>query len=246
MDDDDYDRIDYPAAAAAALPEAQNGRLSDMFDIHIPDEVPVLRNERTPPATPRPQQERSERIRFGADGAAQAPQEISDYVPSPYNHYTFEHVVEEPCNDPDFCFQCNCSQDAREWEKNGRYLKLISFINDNFDKISMHALCAQVQQIYNRDLRPYTQLKLPWRQQIIYDHIVFHAPSPRIMYELSLRQHNNILHVLASNGCFLKNINNPSDYKVNGENVKLLLQVTEKRNAILGKVTQLRGTQKVL
>lgn len=241
--EDEYETIDYPAAAAAVLPEAtgasaSGGALSDLFDIDVGDEPPTVLPER---------EERPERIRFSAaDAGGVAAQEVSDYVASPFQHYTFEHVSEEPTSDPSFCFQCNCSQDARDWTKNDRYMNMIMFINDNFDKISMHALCAQVQKIYNRDLRPFTPLKLPWRQQVIYDHIVFHAPSPRIMYELSLRQHNNVLHVLASNGCFLKNINNPADFKVNAENVKLFLQVTEKRNAILRQVTQLRGSSNVL
>lgn len=239
--EDDFETIEYPAAAASQLPAAaaQPSTLSDLFDIDVGGDAPMVLPERE-----EPQQERAERIRFSAEGAT--PQEVSDYVAAPFHHYTFDHVNEEESNDPHFCFQCSCSQDARDWSKNDRYMKMIQFINDNFDKISMHALCAQVQLIYNRDLRPFTSLRLPWRQQIIHDHIVFHAPSPRIMHELSLRQHNNVLHVLASNGCFLKNINNPADYKVNAENVKLLLQVTEKRNAILRQVTQLRGASNVL
>lgn len=214
----------------------------DLFDIGDESYSVVGSDDCMDEELPEASEERPERITFSNNSGNATSEDLADYYTAPYKDNDFSHVVEEASPNPKYCCFCECGQSSQDWSNNKRYNEMIEFINDNFHRMSSHALTAKLQIMYNKGIRMHTPLKLPWHQVIIWEHITQHASSIRVMYELALKQHNNILHVLSENACFRRNQNNPRDIKLHFDSVKLFLLTTEKRNTLLRHVNQMRGT----
>jgi hypothetical protein len=222
-------------AAAAASPRYSDDSYENIFEY---DEM----EEKHDDDDEMHADERPERLRFSnnaANGAA-ASEDIANYVTAPYDDHDFSQVIEEPTNNPDWCFFCERGQTFKEKEQNKRYDDLHRFINENFNQISIHALTRQVQEMYNKHLRRHCG-NVPWHQRVIFEHIVHHAPTVRIMYEMSLRQHNNMLQVLSHNAVYLRNPQNRGEIKLHHDSVRLFLQVSKERDRITRQLVQQRG-----
>ena len=103
------------------------------------------------------------------------------------------NIVEEPTDDPDYCFLCACTQSDRELEGNPNLQQYIVFLIDSYSKMTRKVLAQQGQRIYNEMLRPYTAGKKPMRCQTIIDHLEKHAPTVRIQLEHVNRTLNRCL-----------------------------------------------------
>lgn len=246
-DNVDFDDIfDNPVGAVIANNRA-NGVDSTYIASHVErddlfDYVEIPHSERDDEGI---EEEQPQRMRFNPSSSRTATmnvtsEDISSYVPARYHTVDFSHVIEEPTPNPQWCCFCECDQTFREKEQNNRYDAMYEYVDKNFNRVKEGVLTSHVQQMYNTGIRRHTPLKLPWYQQTIWEHVTEHAPTTRVMLEMTLRHYNNQLHVLTKNEIYLVNQQDTRQYKIDPEKAKLAAFLTDKRNAVLKQVAQQR------
>lgn len=94
---------------------------------------------------------------------------------------------EEPEQNPGWCAMCKVSQRAMDvGADNPFYADVPKFAEDNWAKISAEEMGTQLQEKYNRNIRPYItpeEMRLPCHKSMFYKHFVFHERTTRITLE---------------------------------------------------------------
>ncbi len=106
-------------------------------------------------------------------------------------------IVEEPTDDPDYCFLCACKQTEKELEGNPELNSFTKHLVENYALMTRMKLSMQGQFIYNKVIRPHTAHKKPMRCKTIIDHLEKHAPTLRIQLEHQNRTTHHCLLDLA-------------------------------------------------
>lgn len=105
----------------------------------------------------------------------------------PFDDEPWHLIIEEPTDDPDYCYLCAVMQTEKELEGNPALSNFKSYLVENYSKMTRMKLAIQGQSIYNQALRQYTRQKKPMRCKTIIDHLERHAPTARIMLEHQVR-----------------------------------------------------------
>ena len=94
----------------------------------------------------------------------------------------------EPERNPGWCALCKVTQRVVEVGENNPYLaQLRKHAEDNWTKVPADEMGAQLQEIWNRDLRHYCDppnLRLACHKQMFWRHFAFHDRSTRIQMEV--------------------------------------------------------------
>lgn len=91
---------------------------------------------------------------------------------------------EDPVTEPDFCFWCEYAQSKQEYIGNKRVEKLVRCHNENNEHTNPFLFAKMMQDIYNRDLRPYLvrdgkrYVGPAWPALNIVEHTLGHTFSP--------------------------------------------------------------------
>jgi len=95
--------------------------------------------------------------------------------------------------DDDWCFMCEVGEEGHD---NPFYRMLVDHINKTSGLVSDEALCQDVQDIYNRELRPHQVVPRDWSKRSIMRHIEEHSMNPVLMMRRTLRVINEELRVM--------------------------------------------------
>lgn len=106
-------------------------------------------------------------------------------------------IVEEPTDDPHFCYLCTYKQTDKEQEGNPQLKRFFDFLMDNYALMTRVTLGVQARSVYNSILRPHTKHKKPMRCKTFVDHIEKHAVFQRIQLEHQNRTVNHCLMLLS-------------------------------------------------
>ena len=95
--------------------------------------------------------------------------------------------------DDDWCFMCEVGEEGHD---NPFYRMLVDHINKTSGLVADEALCQDVQDIYNRELRPHQVAPRNWSKRSIMRHIEEHSMNPVLMMRRTLRVMNEKLRVM--------------------------------------------------
>lgn len=124
-------------------------------------------------------------------GVPVAPDDPEAYEDEPFDPFEedWDSVVEtEEIKDPNWCFECYCTQTSAESEVNQDYQRLKQIRTEGMGKMSQIALCRTLQNEYNTTIRPYQTYKdkavslKNWR-----DHPTLHTINSDVVEEASLK-----------------------------------------------------------
>lgn len=95
--------------------------------------------------------------------------------------------------DDDWCFLCDVGDEGHD---NPYYRSLVEHIHKTSGLVSDESLCQDVQDMYNRTLRPYQTVPRDWSLHSILQHIEEHALNPVLMLRRTLRVQNKLLRLM--------------------------------------------------
>ena len=83
-----------------------------------------------------------------------------------------------------------------EGHDNPYYRMLVDHINKTSGLVADEALCQDVQDMYNRELRPHQLVQRNWSKRSILHHIEVDSMNPVLMMRRTLRAYNEELRIM--------------------------------------------------
>ena len=142
----------------------------------------------------------------------------------------------EVLNDDDYCADCDNAQNEEQKEANPSVEEYRQHYEDNCLHTERIRLAKQTQQLYNKKVRPYTENQRCYKKRMISEHFEVHAPTPTITRSIELRNLNYALQVMRSNALYKRDQNGV--VSVDGSNIRLYMQIMNKRDAIMDHLHQ--------
>ena len=158
----------------------------------------------------------------------------------PFDDDDWSTVVEEPSDDPDFCFFCNYVQADKEKEHNPYYQKFVQFLNDYYPKMKRKVLGIKAQGLYNKYFRLiHGQPEGKHMRAItIIEHLEEHAPTALIQVHRMNKILNKCTITLAAQ--LQQRDKSTGNRRLHPNNTGLYMKLVDKQNEVLAKLSKLR------
>lgn len=163
----------------------------------------------------------------------------NQWVYESFDKESWDDIVEEDTDDPDYCFLCSVAQTDKEQEGNPTLNNFIAFFANNYSRMTRKTLGRQGQVIYNRMLRPYTTFKKPNRCKIFIEHIERHAPTARIQMEQQVRVLQGAGMTLADKLLQRDQGSKKGEVRIDKTNLGTYMRVTTQSNALMEKLSKM-------
>ena len=159
----------------------------------------------------------------------------------PMDNLDLSDEQDEATDDPEWCFFCTVSHATGEDTAGSHnYNAIKKLIGEQYHLMNLRALVREVQTFYNSEIRSnLIQHNKVWTKQTILNHIIGHAPTQHIQYEMSLRTHNEVMTVLRQHSIFLQR-RTSGKRNIDAKSYDLYIKAEKQRNSLLSKVEDLR------
>jgi hypothetical protein len=188
-----------------------------------------------------------EEIAAGVGVGAEELKESPEWVPTSLDGIDWKEIdakEEEETTDRTYCFLCRFSQSTADGA-NVYFTEMMEFIKGNYHCMELLTFLGDVQEMYNKNLRPYLQVpeeeRLPWYRSMIYLHITMHAPTQHVATELNLKRVLTLTEQMSNNGVYLTDKRSGKSM-VDKHSVKTLLDLMKYSDSLFSKVCTLRPT----
>jgi len=158
-----------------------------------------------------------------------------------------EHFPEDPAfnqdgspADPNYCFMCDCSQNAQEMISNPEYNRCKTIFDHNYGICSPQKSARLVQEVYDMSLRPHTDAKAHWSCFMIHQHFTVHAPSTAVMQEDALRVMNCMMATIKKEELFQEHVHTKRR-KIDPKGLTMYMKIYDKRKGLITQVTSKRS-----
>ena len=135
----------------------------------------------------------------------------------------------EECEERAWCFLCEVGEHGQQ---NRYFHMLLDYIARHYGRISDSALCFDVQDLYNRHLRPYLDHNRPWHSRTILAHIEDHATTPATLTLRSMRMLTEAMRVLEQGALRLRHSAGEEPDTLDRGNCKLYLELLAARQKL--------------
>lgn len=160
----------------------------------------------------------------------------------PFDEVDWTLIVEEDCDDPDWCFFCEYGQNDKEKEANPYYERYWDFLMNAYPKMKPQILGIKGRELYNEFFRDFTDDKKPMRAETVVRHLEEHAPSARIQTERMNRTLNRCM--LELDRLLKQREKGTGSTRLHNANTALYLKLVDKTNEVLGKLIKMRPEAK--
>jgi hypothetical protein len=158
------------------------------------------------------------------------------YTPFCPDSVDWEKVDEEEHNpsDDERCHDCDNDQDEEQREANPAVLEYKRHYEENCFEVERTRLAGQVQKLFNRKVRPYTDGQRFYSKRAIAEHFEMHAPTPTILHALDFRTLNFALKTIRENGLFLKD--QDGRVSIDSKEMNNYIKIMKERNLVANKL----------
>lgn len=146
-----------------------------------------------------------------------------------------------PEADDDWCFLCEVGDTGHN---NPYYRMLVEYIHNTSGLVSDESLCHDIQDMYNRELRPYNDPPMNWSRRSIMRHIEEHSLTPVLMLRRTLRVLNEELRVMEDGMLRRRSDRVGEPDELQKANVMLHLRLIEARSKLLRELAHAGAKQK--
>lgn len=139
----------------------------------------------------------------------------------------------------DWCFLCDVGDEGHD---NRYYRALVEHIHKTSGLVSDESLCQDVQDMYNRTLKPFQVVPREWTLHSILQHIEEHALNPVLMLRRTLRVQNKLLRLM-EDGMLRQRMDTGPD-RVSTTNLQVYNKLVEARAKTIRELAHANTKQK--
>jgi hypothetical protein len=155
-----------------------------------------------------------------------------------FDEEDWSNVIDEPSDDPNYCFFCDCTQNRREQSGFPAFIKFERFILINYENMQRVALAIMAVEVYDNQLRPFTHKMKAMRAQVLLAHFESHAPCERILMIQDMRTLNYAKQLLKQQ---LREVDDVTgDERLHERNFNQYLRLSDKLNELVAKIAKSR------
>jgi hypothetical protein len=174
-----------------------------------------------------------------ANGAGALPEDgVAPPQHTPFNpeEVDWEGVSEEDhgSSDEEHCPDCENDQNEDQREANPAVQMYRDHYIENCHAVEPRRLTRQVQRIFNRRVRRFTDDRKPYLKRMIAKHFEEHEIIPEVIRGKELRNLNYALKVMRENSIYRKD--QEGRVSLDPSQMRLYMQIMNQRNALMDKV----------
>jgi hypothetical protein len=143
--------------------------------------------------------------------------------------------------DDSWCFLCEFSQNAVQFDGNRDYGRLLTLMRDHYGKLRPKTFCEMIQTFYNNRLKGCIDEPREWSLCSIYNHIERHRPEPIAMTVDTLRTITSAMHVLRDSGmCSVSTLPDGTRQKaIHSSNTRLYLTLADRQQKLISTIARM-------